>query len=367
MRKVCCIFNFAPHYRKAIYQLMDRELKCDFYFGDHAETKIQAMDVSALKGFKGNVRNKRLFSHFYWQRGILRLLNKPYDSFILTGEVYNLSLWVFLLMARLKRKQTFLWSHGWYGKENKWRKLLKKAIFRQANGMLLYGEYARKLMIENGFDPQRLFCIANSLDYDNQKIIRNRLTHTGIYRQLFGNDYPTCIYVGRIQPVKRIDLLIRAIALMEQQGLGLCNLLIVGDGENRKALEAVANEVRINNRVHFYGSCYDETRLAEIFYNATACVSPGNVGLTALHALSFGCPVITHNTFSEQMPEFEVITEHQTGAFFQKDSVEDLARAISQWIREAPDPDSVQAECFATIDHKWNPYYQIELLKQIFK
>lgn len=54
---------------------------------------------------------------------------------------------------------------------------------------------------------------------------------------------------------------------------------------------------------------------AEFIYNADLCVSPGNVGLTAMHSLVFGCPVITHNCFEWQMPEFEAIQPGITGDF----------------------------------------------------
>ena len=34
MKKICCFFNYPPHYRYAIYNAMDRTLNCDFFFGD---------------------------------------------------------------------------------------------------------------------------------------------------------------------------------------------------------------------------------------------------------------------------------------------------------------------------------------------
>ena len=42
--KICCVFNFAPHYRNSIYKFMDKELGCDFYFGDKVETLIEKLD-----------------------------------------------------------------------------------------------------------------------------------------------------------------------------------------------------------------------------------------------------------------------------------------------------------------------------------
>ncbi|GIS05973.1 MAG: hypothetical protein CM15mP109_07290 [Candidatus Dadabacteria bacterium] len=46
-------------------------------------------------------------------------------------------------------------------------------------------------------------------------------------------------------------------------------------------------------------------------------VSPGNTGLNAVHFLSYGPPVGTHNYFYNQMPEAAIIeAQKKTGFFF---------------------------------------------------
>ena len=45
-------------------------------------------------------------------------------------------------------------------------------------------------------------------------------------------------------------------------------------------------------------------------------VSPGNTGLNAVHALSYGTPVATHNNFNKQMPEAAVVEDQITGFLF---------------------------------------------------
>ncbi len=71
-------------------------------------------------------------------------------------------------------------------------------------------------------------------------------------------------------------------------------------------------------RIWLYGACYDEEIIGELIFNAQLCVSPGNVGLTAMHSLVYGTPVITHNNFSNQSPEFEAIIDGKTGSFSKK-------------------------------------------------
>ena len=50
-----------------------------------------------------------------------------------------------------------------------------------------------------------------------------------------------------------------------------------------------------------------------------------------MHSMVFGTPCITHNDFPYQMPEFEAIKEGETGSFFKRDDINDLAKCIEKW------------------------------------
>ena len=79
-------------------------------------------------------------------------------------------------------------------------------------------------------------------------------------------------------------------------------MVIIGDGQEREKLEKLSRQLDV--KTWFYGACYDDVQTAQLIYDADICVSPGNVGLTAMHVMSFGTPVITHSNFVNQMPPF---------------------------------------------------------------
>ena len=96
-------------------------------------------------------------------------------------------------------------------------------------------------------------------------------------------------------------------------------------------------------------------------------MSPGNIGLTAIHSLTYGCPVITHDNFSNQMPEFESIIQGKTGDFFQENDVNSLADTIQKWLSQnLHSREAIRQFAYQTIDTKWNLYYQMNILKQVF-
>ena len=277
-----------------------------------------------------------------------------------------MSTWCFLLLAKFRKKKTILWTHGWYGKEGLLKRSMKKIFFRMADRLLLYGNYAKNLMIENGFLPKKMYVVHNSLNYDEGLRIRDTLQVSLIYRTHFGNTHPVLIFVGRLTPVKKLNLLVDALAILLAKG-EYYNIVLVGDGAIRVSLESQVKELGLCNQFWFYGESYDESVNAELIYNADLCVSPGNVGLTAIHCMTYGTPVATHSNFMNQMPEYEAIREGKTGAFFDEDSAESIASVVSAWFQK-PDYSrtAIRENCYKEIDSYWTPAFQLSVFREVF-
>lgn len=361
--KLCVIYNTAPKYRERIFKLIDEYYDCDWYFG-HTKTDIKEMDTSLLKrvNYYKSIGNTKMS----WQCGVIRLLfKKDYNTFLITAESRSLTLYLFLFILQfLRNKKVYIWTHGLYGKENYIEKKLKLWSYYHANGLFLYGNYSKQLLIEQGFPERKMFVIHNSLFYDRQMKIRESIHLSDIYAQHFGNNNPVLIFIGRLTQVKRLDMIVDAVALLKEKGQSY-NIVYVGDGVMRTNLELLVAKKSLTNNVWFYGASYDERINAELIYNADLCVAPGNVGLTAMHTMVYGCPVITHNDFKWQMPECEAIKEGITGAFFQRGDVESLADAIGKWFSIMKDKrDVVRQACFKEIDNAWTPHYQMNVLSK---
>lgn len=362
--KTCLIYNFAQHYRSSIFILLDKELNIEFYFGNKMED-VKKMDYSLLSNFKKELENIKIFSVIYWQKGAISLFFKNYNNYLILGEYYCLSTWCLLLLSKFSSKKIYLWSHGWYGNEGFVKKLIKKIFFNLSDGLFLYGDYAKNLMIKEGFQEENLHVIYNSLNYDDQLLIRDRLQTTTIYSNYFKNNYPILIFIGRLTKVKKLEQFILAVKILKDRGVNL-NLVFVGKGIEENNLKDKIKETG-NNNFWFYGACYDEEKIGELIYNATICVSPGNVGLTAMHSLVYGTPVITHSDFSDQMPEFESIKKNISGDFFKKNDEIDLANKIQRWLYKLESREKIRMDCFQSIDEKYNPHFQMEIFKRVLK
>ena len=90
-------------------------------------------------------------------------------------------------------------------------------------------------------------------------------------------------------------------------------------------------------------------------------VSPGNTGLNAVHALSYGTPVATHNNFNKQMPEAAIIEVKKTGFFFNENDSDDLSFNIELWFSKFSF-NTTRLERRGIIDEKYNPEYQVKII-----
>lgn len=98
---------------------------------------------------------------------------------------------------------------------------------------------------------------------------------------------PLVLYVGRLQPRKRLDLLIRACAALPANLQP--RLRLIGEGPERPTLEALAKQV--HPTTEFSGAQFG-ANLALHFGAADLFVLPGTGGLAVQEAMSYGLPVI---------------------------------------------------------------------------
>jgi glycosyltransferase involved in cell wall biosynthesis len=96
--------------------------------------------------------------------------------------------------------------------------------------------------------------------------------------------------VGRIESVKRVDLPVRALAMVPS-----LRLLIAGDGTQRANVERVAQEAGVSERVTFLGTVADD-QLIELYAGALGVVYPPydeDFGYVTLESFLARKPVIT--------------------------------------------------------------------------
>ncbi|HEY4723570.1 MAG TPA: glycosyltransferase, partial [Anaerolineae bacterium] len=118
-------------------------------------------------------------------------------------------------------------------------------------------------------------------------------------------DSTMLLFVGRIEPLKGADTLLRAMKLLEDRGAmpeNLCLAIIGGDPSDDAALEnaemdrlkTLREELGLDNNVTFLGK-RDQDALNNYYAAAQAVIMPSHYesfGMVALEAMACGTPVI---------------------------------------------------------------------------
>ena len=368
--KILFITNFFPSYRKNIWEKLLNNKKSDiiFYFDPIQNEGIQVEKKNSESNKRKNsfkeIKNFYFFGRVIWQSRIVReCLSASFNQAIFLGDMNILSTWIGLLLCRLRNKKTILWTHGLYGNESHIKRWLRILFYSIGNKYLLYEQRGGELMIKAGFDVSKIFVIYNSLDYELQKKYFEDYQKNNIKRKFtfFKNSkLKTIIYLGRLTSVKKIDLLIKSLNKLNSNIVKF-NLLIIGEGPQKSLLKKISKEGLEKGWIYFYGKTYDESELSKLIYSSDLMVSPGNTGLNAVHALSYGIPVATHNNFNKQMPEAAIIEDQKTGFFFNENDSDDLSFNIELWFSKF-NVNTTPVERRGIIDEKYNPEYQVKII-----
>jgi D-inositol-3-phosphate glycosyltransferase len=160
----------------------------------------------------------------------------------------------------------------------------------------------------------------------------------------FGSDEKVVVYVGRFDPRKGIETLVRAFGQLyertEDTLKAQLRLVIVGgcqpgqaDADERSRIEALVAELGIANHTTFVGQVGHD-RLPLYYTAADVCVIPSHYepfGLVAIEAMACGTPVIASNVGGLK---FTVVPD-ETGLLVAPQDIEGFAAAMEQVLTQS--------------------------------
>ncbi|MGE6567069.1 glycosyltransferase [Shewanella vesiculosa] len=372
--KVLIVYHYIALYREPIFKELLNNSEIDFYF---AASKYSNNDIK-LVGLESEIyesehffelNNQWVNNSFLWQSNLLKVLRENhFDHVVFLGDPHFISTWISLFYLKMKKVKTSLWTHGFIGRSHKFQDSLKLLMYKLSDVIFLYGEEAKADLIYAGLPSSKLSVIYNSLDYLKQKETRESLSYNDSFsmkQKLFANfNDLQLFFIGRLTKHKKLDMLIDAINVLAVKDVRV-NVLFIGDGESSDELKEKVKQYSLEKQFYFYGATHDEFEIAKLIFSSDVCVAPGEVGLTAMHSLAYGVPVITHDNRFKQMPEYESIIHNETGLLFEYDSIDSLANNIEKVVNLIGS--DCRDKCINIIESKYNPSTQVKLFTKTLK
>jgi glycosyltransferase involved in cell wall biosynthesis len=187
---------------------------------------------------------------------------------------------------------------------------------------------AQQILVQPGMDPGRITAIRNAIPIDPYHAPGKREA----CRQALEIPPDALVigFLGRMDPVKRIDLLLQA---HRQALLGFPNarLLLIGEGSRRSEWQGLCSQLGISDTVIWTGF---RTDVAELLSAMDIYVQPSvneGLSLSILEAMAAGKPVIATEVGGAR----EVITDQVTGRLVPPGSFEAIRDAIVDLLANA--------------------------------
>ncbi|MDA0333944.1 MAG: glycosyltransferase family 4 protein [bacterium] len=214
---------------------------------------------------------------------------------------------------------------------NIWRYLeglLQRRAYGRSAGIAAACNDLRSYAITRGIDGRKLFISHSAFDFGRLDGLAGELAD-------IPREPTTLLTVARLTQQKRVDVLLRSVALATGDVPGL-RFVIVGDGPERSRLEALAGALHIADRVRFTGSLrpfsvdlYSEYQRATAF--ALTSVGEGLANVF-IEAGAFHLPSLGSNSGGTP----EILTNNVTGYLVRPDDPQNTATRIVALMK---DPD----------------------------
>lgn len=255
-------------------------------------------------------------------RRITRIFNN-HDILI----VHGFYLFSTLISIVLWNKRTiYIMPHGslelYQEKFSRFRKLLFRKLFKLlANSkevVFLVASNREMTGVKSTF-PDNLVCLAGyGVDLPRENLESN-----------FSQSANSIVlgFLGRIHPIKRIDLIIKALPEIEKSGIDV-NLFIGGDGDRNlmNQLVNIAIESAVQDRVQFLGNV-ELTEKNNFFRSIDILVllsENENFALVIAEAIARNIPVIVRSTIA--MSDF--VAEFATGVVVNSANEDEVSKAV---------------------------------------
>lgn len=305
-----------PKYRVPFFKLLTEQYKTSIkiYFSEGKlgalNTKIESENYVQLGEIK-----KIIFGLFY-QRGVEDIEIKKHDIVVVCGNIRHLSAVYLVFKCRLIGANVIWWGHLQSSTSKATFHIIRLLFLKISNACLFYTDLEMKKYQKTVAYNRKIFALNNGLN--TNEINRLRVNYVSCERR-------DILFIGRLTDKSELAVLFEALKLMDPN----IHVHVIGDGQNAKILCELATKLGVNDRVVWHGALVDEVEISKIVNKIKLFVYPGSVGLSLLHAFSYGIPAVVHSSEKDHMPEFAAFKCSQAGFLFERNNIKSLANKIN--------------------------------------
>lgn len=235
-----------------------------------------------------------------------------------------------LLLARVEGVIPLATAHGWSGLSRKERLyyFFDRRLLARFPLVVTVSDAIRRTLIDHGANPSGVRRLLNGIDHRHFRrtpAARQRL------RAALGIPEGTVVVgaVGRLEPVKRFDLLLEAFARIQLHRAA--TLVLVGEGSCRSALERQARNLGLTDRVRFLGHREDVLDVHHVLDVYAQSSDSEGIPNAVLEAMALETAVVATDVGGTR----EIIDDGVHGLLVPPDDAAALSHAIQRTIDDS--------------------------------
>ena len=319
--KVAFIQPCIPHYRVDFFRRIASEVSLYLFYGEEDDHGVKTFS-EIPNAVNYNLHGYTYFRKLLFPKKFITLLSKlsSMDCIILYGHVFNLSNYPIYILSRLLGIKIVWFSQLLTsGTDIKKAGLRLRIISIFSDAYLTYTEHEQKIAKQL---YSNTYSIGNGINTDEIELaICNLSPGEKNYKSTGLN----LIFIGRLTSKSQVMLLLEVIHQTK-----VAKLYVIGDGALLGSVEEYVKEKKLSDVVILLGKITDENLIARYALISDAFIYPGDVGLSLMHAFSYGLPAIIHDNLKSHMPEASILIQDYNGFMFKHSSKESLIKTINK-------------------------------------
>lgn len=252
-----------------------------------------------------------------------------------------LDIYFIIVLKKCLGYSLILWGHG-FNKDrpiniNQFSIRLRIWLARRADAIIVYGQEGKN-NLSKYVNQEKIFIAYNTLDTEYYSIILKKLNEIGkevIKKELSVHHQYNIVFIGRLLKDKILPEIFIEIVYKITSQIKDVAFHIIGEGESESFLK---EKLTVLDNVFFYGAVYDEMLIGKYLFISDLALNPGYLGLSIIHAFSFGTPVFSFEkckTGPYHSPEIEYLINNMNGYLAKDFNIQDLSNKIIAFLQDA--------------------------------
>ncbi|WP_291133836.1 glycosyltransferase [Erythrobacter sp.] len=270
---------------------------------------------------------------FVFRPGRLRaLLRSRAQICVLSADPRDLgAIWLCVLLRLIGKRVVFWGMFHRIGGPTFVSQAMYRIMAKVSDACISYARIGGLNLISLGAHPEKIFVAGTAIDERQPLGIAANLSAADMrqFRAEKGlGDRKIILQIVRLSRIKQPGKLLELAEELLRRGREDFLIVAIGGGEMFDEIKHEVSRRSLNDVFYVLPPEYDEPTVARWFLVSEVFTIPTCIGLSAHHAFSYGVPIVSDDSLTQQASEYEALSDGHNALLYEAGNVRSYADAI---------------------------------------